>query len=364
MKLLFFISSFQSGGAERVASILLERWRQEGWEIVVAEWSLKDPFYALDPSIRFLRLGLNAPPASLLDRGLAPLRRLAAVRRTIREEGPDLVVSFMTRQNVYAALASCGLGLPLVVSEHSLRAVPLVSRGLDLVRALVYPRADRVVLLTKADLAAYPALHNASVIPNPVDLPPPSGPRERKSYILAVGRLSHEKGMDLLISAFSRIPDRRGFSLRIAGEGSERARLEAQIRDLGLGGEVELLGRRNDVYELYEEAAFLVLPSRFEGFGMVLVEAMAFGCPVVAFDCPCGPAEVVRDGLDGLLVPNGDVDALAAALGRMIGDPSLRESLGRAGLEARERFGIDTVAAQWKALFDEVLSGRKKETHS
>jgi GalNAc-alpha-(1->4)-GalNAc-alpha-(1->3)-diNAcBac-PP-undecaprenol alpha-1,4-N-acetyl-D-galactosaminyltransferase len=361
MKILFFISSFQSGGAERVASILLDRWRREGWEIVVAQWSLKDPFYALDPSICFRRLGLNDQPRSILDRLLAPFRRLSTVRQTIREESPDLVVSFMTRQNVYACLASRGLGIPLIVSEHSLRSVPLVSRGLDAVRALVYPWADRVVLLTKSDLAAYSSLQNASVIPNPVDLPPASVRGARKPYILAVGRLSREKGMDLLVSAFSRITERHGFVLRIAGEGDERTRLEARIRELGLQADVELLGRRNDIYSLYEEASFLVLPSRYEGFGMVLVEAMSFGCPVVAFDCPCGPAEIIRDDIDGLLVPNGDVTALAAAMERMMSDEALRLRLGLAGPEVRQRFGIDKIAGMWDALFTKVLAAPKKE---
>jgi len=356
MKLLFFISSFQSGGAERVASILLERWRRDGWEIVAAEWSLKDPFYALDSSIRLVRLGLNAEPKTLFDRVSAPLGRLACIRKTIRLERPDLVVSFMTRQNVYAAVARVGLGIPLVVSEHSLRSVPLVSRWLDAARSLAYRLATRVVLLTRADLGAYPSLRNTTAIPNPVDLPSASGGVAREKVILAVGRLSSEKGMDLLVEAFSRIVDRRGFRLRVAGEGPERAALEALIRERGLEGEIELLGRRADVYALYEAASFLVLPSRYEGFGMALVEAMAFGCPVVAFDCPVGPAEVVREGVDGLLVPNGDVEALAATMERMMGDEALRDRLGRAGPEVRERFGVDKVAAAWAGLFNEALS--------
>lgn len=361
MKLLFFISSFQSGGAERVASILLARWCREGHEIVAAEWSLKNPFYALDPSIRLVRLGLNAEPRTLIDRVVAPLRRLACIRRTIRRESPDLVVSFMTRQNVYAAVAKVGLGIPLVVSEHSLRSVPLVSWGLDAARSLAYRLATRVVLLTRADLGAYPSLRNATAIPNPVDLSAASGGVAREKVILAVGRLSPEKGMDLLVEAFSHIVDRRGFKLRVAGEGPERTALEALIRERGLEGEVELLGRRADVYSLYEAASFLVLPSRYEGFGMVLVEAMAFGCPVVAFDCPCGPAEVVRDGVDGLLVPNGDVKALAATMERMMGDEALRDRLGRSGPEVRERFSIEKVAALWRGLFDEALSRKHKD---
>ena len=361
MKLLFFISSFQSGGAERVASILLERWRREGWEIVAAQWSRKDPFYALDPSIRLVRLGLNDPPRSPFDKLVSPLRRLSSVRGLLRDERPDLVVSFMTRQNVYAAFADVGIGVPLVLSEHSLRHVSLVSKWLDFIRSIAYRLAGRVVVLTKADLAAYPFLGNAIAIPNPVDLPLPVGPAERGRAILAVGRLSREKGMDLLIDAFARIADRRGFRLLIAGEGAERTALESLIRERGLEGEVELLGRRTDVYALYEEAAFLVLASRYEGFGMVLVEAMAFGCPVVAFDCPCGPAEIVRDDIDGLLVANGDVDELAAAMGRMISDDALRERLGRAAPEVRDRFGIDKVAGMWSELFAEVIAERKKD---
>lgn len=361
MKLLFFISSFQSGGAERVASILLERWRREGWDIVAAEWSLKDPFYALDPSIQLVRLGLNAEPRSPLDKVIAPLRRLASIRKTIRRESPDLVVSFMTRQNIYSIFAARFSRVPIIVCEHNKRFADIVSPSLDRVRALAYRRADKVTVLTARDHEEYPFLHNIAVMPNPLDLPPKPEERTRSRYVLAVGRLERQKGFDLLLAAFTSIPDRKRFKLLIVGEGCERPRLEAQIRRLGLENEVELLGRRNDVYDLYQEAAFLVLPSRYEGFGMVLVEAMAFGCPVVAFDCPCGPREIIRDGIDGLLVPDGDVPALAAAMERMMGDEALRGRLGKAGPAVRERFGIDKVAVMWKDLFDEVLASKKRK---
>jgi len=351
MKILFFISSFQSGGAERVASILLGKWRKAGHEVVAAEWSIKDSFYELDPGIRLLRLGFNASAGPPPRRGAGPWRKLSGMRALIRDERPDVVVSFMTRQNVYAIMAGIGLGVPVIVSEHSLRGVPLVSKGLDLLRSITYRMANKVVLLTEEDRGAYPFLRNAVAIGNPVELPAATGGEARRASILAVGRLAREKGMDRLVEAFARMPDRHGYTLEIAGDGPDRPALERRIKDLGLEGQVCLLGRRSDVYALYERAAFLVLASRHEGFGMVLVEAMAFGCPVIAFDCPCGPREIIHDGLDGLLVPDGDIDALAAAMERLASDAELRDRLGREGLAVRERYGSYKIAASWEALF-------------
>jgi len=359
-KILFFISSFQAGGAERVASILLERWREEGWDIVAAQWSSKEPYYAIAHEITLLRLGLNNSPESIWAKLISPLRRFFAVRSTMKREKPDIVVSFMTKQNLYSIAAARSLGIPVIVSEHNHRGASMVTRRMDRARVFLYPKADRVTVLTERDLEAYPFLENALVMPNPLAVSPGKSPAARFKDILAVGRLDPQKGFDILIEAFSMIADKNGTRLLIAGEGAERKALEGLIRSRGLEDVVLLLGRRDDIYELYQKSMFLVLSSRFEGFGMVLIEAMAFGCPVVAFDCPCGPGEIIHDGIDGLLVPHCDVDALAAAMERMLRDDVLRDRLGQAGPTVRERFGIDKIAMQWKRLFEEVLAARCK----
>ncbi|MCD0505871.1 glycosyltransferase, partial [Bordetella petrii] len=229
-----------------------------------------------------------------------------------------------------------------------------------------YPHATRVVALTRgtADwLAQHVPGSRLAVIPNPVHWPlaraepvvaPPAA--NGRNRALAVGRLHSDKGFDLLIQAYARIAgERPDWDLVILGEGGERQALEAQVEAAGLQGRVFMPGRVGNVGDWYHSADLYVLSSRFEGLSNTLLESLASGVAAVCFDCDTGPREVVRDGVDGLLVrPNGDVAALAAALSGLMGDAARRQALAQRAVEARERFSAQRVLGMWQQLFDEV----------
>ena len=166
-----------------------------------------------------------------------------------------------------------------------------------------------------------------------------------------MGRLAQQKGFDLLIEAFSRIANRHPqWSVKILGEGPARASLKRLIAEKGLSGRVVLAGWEPDPVSVLKQSDLFVLSSRFEGFPNALLEAMACGLPSISFDCPSGPAEIIRDTIDGLLVPAEDVEALASTMDRVLGDESLRQRLSAEAVHVVDRFSVEQYFANWDAV--------------
>ena len=213
--------------------------------------------------------------------------------------------------------------------------------------------------LTESDRAAYqdllgPAGPPVLAIPNAVpDVPlGPGDPGAHK--LIAAGRLTRQKGFDLLLAAFAAVAAKHpDWTLDIFGKGPQRERLEQSVVDLGLGGQVRINAPTDRLGERMRNASVFVLSSRFEGFPLVLLEAMAAGLAVVSFDCPTGPGEILTDGTSGLLVPAEDVPALAAALDRIMVDESLRRRLAAAAPAAVLPYSQQRVGRRW----DELLAG-------
>jgi glycosyltransferase involved in cell wall biosynthesis len=188
-------------------------------------------------------------------------------------------------------------------------------------------------------------------------MPAPPGAAEPAvpPVIVAMGRLVPQKGFDMLLDAFAPVARRHpDWNLEIWGEGPQRAALERRRAALGLEQRVRLPGTTAEPHDTLRRAGIFVLSSRREGFPMVLGEAMASGVPCVSFDCPSGPRELIRDGIDGLLVPPSNVAALSAALERLIVDRDLAQRLASKAPEVVDRFSLDAILRQWSAIFTEV----------
>ncbi len=363
MRLTLVISSLSSGGAERVMSTIANYWAAKGHQItLITVESERLDFYPLHPEVARTALGLEAASAGLWEALRNNLARLRLLRRKILDSKPDTVLSFIDKTNVLTLLACLGTRVPVVVSERTDPRYHGIGRIWSLLRRLLYPAAKAVVVQSEgvrgwAEHFVPP--ERVAVIPNPIQ-PPPGGTRAglppSTRRVMAMGRLSDEKRFDLLIRAFGRCQSRHPeWSLIIFGEGDERGRLEALVAEMGLLGWVTLPGRTKEPVTALRQADLFVMSSRYEGFPNALLEAMACGLPVISTDCPSGPREIIRNGIDGWLVPPGDVEALSAAMDRLMSDENERRRLGTRAVEVLERFGLEKAMRQWEEV---LLRGR------
>jgi glycosyltransferase involved in cell wall biosynthesis len=370
MKLTLVISSLERGGAERIISLLAGAWAQRGDEVTLITFDDREPpAYPVHPRVvlKSLRVPneLAGNPVRALFRNV---RRIRLLRRMIRESVPDIVLSFLDFPNIITLLATRGWRVPVIVSERANPAYDDLKAVWRVLRRRTYPRAAALVCQTRAmvDQLQKEIRIQGYAIPNPME-PPPTGytvPHEsgvNTHTIIAMGRLVPQKGFDLLLEAFARIAGRHPeWSIKVLGKGPLKARLEAQADLLGLKNRVSFVGSVADPFPMLQAAGLFVFSSRFEGFGNALTEAMACGLPVISFDCPAGPSDIIRHGVDGLLVPPEDVSALANAMDHLMTDAAERERLARRAPEVLERFSRERVLAMWEKLFDDILPARQR----
>ncbi len=357
------------GGAERLLAFMAAWLHRRGWAIHV------------------VTLGSDRPDAVELPPGSSrsdvaragkwfhvgrQVRRLGQLRAAVRDSHPDVVFCMMGGPGLLVLMALLGSGIPIVISEQvdlQLHQTELaVSWRLRLLRALLYPTAEHIVLCADRDLA-WAAKRiprwRTSVLANPLVFEPLDPGTETPPWLahpclLAMGRFVPQKGFDLLVSAFARVADSfPEWKLVIVGDGYLRASLIAQVEAAGLVDRVAMPGLVPSPEPALAAADVFVLPSRFEGFPTVLGEAMACGVAVVAFNCFSGPAKFIRHETDGLLVPPGDVTALADALGRLMASADLRERLGKEATSVVERFSPDVIMPQW----EEILLEARRNGH-
>lgn len=354
-RITIIVSALGAGGTEHVVSLVASHWARLGCAVTVItlEAPASEPYYKFDPRVAIERLDVPTEKATKLRAAWLVARRLYRLRSTITRSRPDFVLSFLTRTNVLALVATRGLGLPVIVSERNNPAVQPFGPLWKWLQLRLYPRAFALVTMTKGALDYFSpeVRRHGRVIPNAINLPAGWENRRGNKMLTAVGRLTRQKGFDLLLEAFARIADTHpDWKLVIWGEGEARTELEAQRDALGLRDRVEMPGLTAKPGLWLETADAFVLSSRYEGWGIVLLEAMAAGLPVVSFACDWGPTDMIADGEDGILVPNGDIAALADALSNLMADEALRARLA-ANAEANvRRYDAAHILSQWDAV--------------
>ncbi len=380
MTILYVIKYIaQLGGLDRVMTYKMNWLAQHGYEVHLVTYEQGDhPLsFQLDARIRHTDIGVKlwkkqgrTLPARL--RSYFCLRRQFVRQLTaeVLRIDPDVMVTLTDSYQVTDLLMSIPTRARRIVESHVERKAfmktgdfegrPLmkwIAGFYDRRMARYLHRADALVLLTRQDKAQWPDVPQSVVIPNPITFWPEQVSRLDNPIVMAAGRLHAQKGFDLLIEAWKHVHAAfPGWQLHIYGDGPDRDMLQRQINEAGLADTISLVPATPDIFEAYREASIFCLSSRYEGYGLVLAEAMSTGVPCVSFNCPYGPADIISDGLDGILVPPMDVKALADGIVRLIDNPALCLQLGTAARQHIARYAPEAIMPQWERLFAGGLS--------
>ena len=365
---------YMAGGVERVLTLKANYFADHyGYDItiILTEGKDKPLFYPLSDKVKVVNLNIGFEElwtCSFSKKIFVYLRKQRLYKILLKRElmhiRPDITVSLLRREINFLTSIKDGskkIG-ELHVNRSNYRNFEQCDTNIlkkvfsklwmnNLVSNL--KRLDKFVVLTEEDHRNWPELNNTLVIPDPLTFSSITYSPLTEKRVIAVGRYVYQKGFDLLLKAWAIVEKvSSDWMLTIVGQG-EYSEYDSLIDELKMDrSRCKLLGPTERIKDEYMSSSLLVMSSRFEGFGMVLVEAMACGLPVISFDCPCGPKDIIQNHIDGLLVENGNVEKLAEAIIWMIQHPEERQKMANNAVENVQRFKIEQIAEQWKLLFE------------
>ena len=369
MKILYTIHSlYNPGGMERVllnkVTYLTEKLH---WDVTIVTTDQKGrpTFYPFPEGVRMIDLGINYSDDNgkgFFAKFMGYMRRKCKHKRLLTEllkrEKPDVVDCFYPGECSFVPGLMDGSKKVMELHQSKLFHHQYNRTGLmglaDKVRARMDERLvrrfDRFVVLTEEDAQMWGALPNIVVIPNAAMVADCLAADVDCKRVIAVGRLDYQKSFDRLIEAWNIVqqsPESKGWRLDIFGQGEWKEMLQGLIDKYNLQGSARINAPTTNIGEEYSRSAMLVMSSHYEGFPMVMVEAMAHALPVVSFDYKCGPRDIIDHGTNGLIVPDGDIPALAAALLRLMTDDKLRKTMSENAKNIVNRYSEDKVMEQW-----------------
>lgn len=376
MRIVYYLPSlYIAGGLERViigkANYLAD---QFGYDVTIltSEQQDREICYHLSSRVNHHDLGVvidNPKQKSILLKILTyPVKYLRFKKRFsafLIDTKPDITISTLRRESNF--IHSIGDGSikigELHITRHAYSTLStkirkfskLIHRYLNRRFVNKLKRFNKIILLTNEEQRMWPELNNTVVIHNYQEIISEIGAELYNKKVIAVGRYSYQKGFDLLAEAWSLVANRHpDWTLYIYGEG-DRTTLQRRIDELNLTKSFITNGKTSTIIEKYLESAIFVLSSRYEGFGMVLTEAMNCGIPPVSFACPSGPSDIISHGVDGLLVENGNTEQLAEMICYLIENDEVRKEMGKNARENVKRFGKELIMSQWKELFEGLI---------
>ena len=358
----FYIGSLHKGGAERVFVNLAEFFLKEGYRVTMVtqyQYPAKEE-YALPAEIKRVLSDLNSEETDN-SRIVNFFRRINKLHKIWKREQPDLVLSCIGKNNFMTVVTTMFTKTKPVVSVVGEAKEEYPSRLMHMLADFLFPFASGVILQTERSKYFFcrSVRIKAVILPNSLnpDFIKPRYEGEREKRIVAVGRLDANKNHEMMIRAFAALKDKYSeYTLTIYGEGELRGYLEGLTRELGISERVILPGVIPDVAAQIEKAALFLLTSYSEGVSNALIEALATGLPVISTDVPSGgTVELMTDGVNGLIIPVGDRQALEKAMDRLLGDPAYAERLGREAAKIQERLAPERVNRLWQEYFEHII---------
>ena len=380
MKILYLIhSTYNPGGMERV---LLNKVRyfveEKGWDVTVVTTDQhgRPSFYPFPEGVRMIDLGVNYSDDNgqpFVKKFLGYLQRRGLheklFKNVLEQERPDVVDCFYPGECSFVPGLKDGSVKVMELHQSKLFHHQYNRSGLmglaDKVRARLDERLvrkfDRFVVLTDEDAGLWGAMPGIRVIPNAANFIADEYSDCSSKRVIAVGRLDYQKSFDRLIQVWEKVhqqmPDWR---LDVFGQGEWQDMLQQMIDDRGLGESVKLNAPTKEIGKEYAESSMLVMSSHYEGFPMVMIEAMACGLPAVCFDFKCGPRDIIEEGANGLIVPDGDIDGLAGALVSLMKDDELRKKMGENAKKVVVTYSEEKVMAKWMELYEETVAYKSR----
>ena len=370
MKIVYCIAgTYNSGGMERVLANKANYLARKGYEIVIITTDQRNrcSFFAFDARISFYDLEVNYEEnngGTFLDKLVHyPFKQIKHKRRLttlLMQLKADIVISMFCNEASFLWKIKDGSRKILEVHFCRYKRLQLERKGVwklaDSFRNRMDIRTvrkyDHFVVLTKEDERYWEDVPRITVIPNMLSFSFTEPASLSNKKVIAVGRYDYQKGFDYLIDAWAIVNKHQPeWVLEIIGGGEWKSRLQKQIDESGLQDCICLKAPTSHIEEEYRQASMLVMSSRYEGFGMVLVEAQSAGLPVISFTCKCGPRDIITDGMDGFLVAEKDVAGLANTMLCLMQDGKMRRSMGMAAMKNSRRFSETAVMGQWEELF-------------